>query len=163
MVRGHDGDEIYEISSLTRTLLDTVKDSFAENHAKIVFMAEEDRFRSTSNQSVKQIYELAKKYGTTFDFIDVEFVNPDLHPEQVKKYLQHSENAKLESSDVVFEGPSGQYKIVSTNNFLTTDSESGKVIGFARREADHGHADVAGYPRMRSPILSPVTARIPKI
>lgn len=61
----------------------------------------------------------------------MEFVNPDLHPEQVKKYLQHSENAKLESSDVVFEGPSGQYKIVSTNNFLTTDSESGKVIGFA--------------------------------
>lgn len=45
------GDEIYEISSLTRTLLDTVKDSFAENHAKIVFMAEEDRFRSTSNPS----------------------------------------------------------------------------------------------------------------
>ncbi len=124
-------DEIYDISPLTYSLLDTVKSSFGEDKAKIVFMSEEDRVRSSSDKTLREVYELTKKYEAAFDFIEVDFVNPDLHPERVKQYLRHAENARLEPTDIVFEGPGGQYKILSPNNFLTTDSESGEVIGFS--------------------------------
>lgn len=125
-------DRLYEISDLSRTLLSTVEERCKDGReAKIVFMGDEDKIQSTSNNYMKQIYELARKYESEFDFIKVDCIDPDLHPDRVKKYLQHSENAVLNESDVVFEGPDGQYKIVNYKTFLTVDSESGKVFAFS--------------------------------
>ena len=125
-------DNLYEISDVTRTLFGSVEDRFADGKkAKIVFMTDEDRLKSTTDSTMKRIYELARKYESEFSFIEVGCVNPDLHPDQVKQYLRHSENAVLNQTDVVFEGPDGQYKIVNANAFLTKDSQSGNIIGFA--------------------------------
>lgn len=125
-------EQLFDISDSSYQMLGAVKDNFADGgKAKIVFMTDEDKIMTTSNSYMKQIYELAKKYENAFDFVQVDCIDPDLRPDQVKKYLQHSENAKLTASDIVFEGPGGKYKIVNYKAFLTVDSESGEVFAFA--------------------------------
>lgn len=125
-------EQLYEISDMSDTMLNAVRDNFKDGgKAKIVFMADQDIIETTTSTYMRQIYELARKYEKRYDFVEVDCVDPDLHPDKVKKYLQHSENAKLSATDVVFEGPGGKYKIVNYKAFLTVDTESGEVFAFA--------------------------------
>lgn len=121
-------EQLFEISDTTRILFDNMKSSQnnAENlKVKIVFMSSETTLANTSYIMLKQVYEMAKQYEEEFDFIDIEFIEPNKTPEKVQKYLLHSvdkTSQTINSTDIYFEGPDGKYISVPYTHFYLTDS-----------------------------------------
>lgn len=123
-------EQLFEISDTTRVLFDDMKQSIPEGDkddfkVKIVFMSSETSLANTSYIMLKQVYEMAKQYEEEFDFIELEFIEPNKNPEKVQKYLLHSVDKTsntISSTDIYFEGPDGKYISVPYTLFYLTDS-----------------------------------------
>ncbi len=123
-------EQLYEISDTTRVLFDDMKSGLPEDKkdelkVKIVFMSSETAIANTSYLMMKQIYEMAKQYEEEFDFIELEFIEPNKTPEKVQKYLLHSvdkTSQTITTTDIYFEGPDGKYISVPYTLFYLTDS-----------------------------------------
>lgn len=123
-------EHLFEISDTTRILLANMKSSLPTEKAedlkvKIVFMSSETALANTSYLMLKQVYEMAKQYEEEFDFIELDFIEPNKNPEKVQKYLLHSvdkTSQTISTTDIYFEGPDGKYISVPYTLFYLTDS-----------------------------------------
>ncbi len=128
-------EQLFNISDTTHKLFDMMlselsdeqKDILYEKKVEIIFMNSEATVSTTSNENYRRVYEMAKQYKDEFSFIDLKFIEPDKNPELVQKFVIDSNKngaASIETTDIYFSGPLGNYFSVPYTGFYLSDSGS---------------------------------------
>ena len=117
----------YDISDASHTAFAALPEGSFD--AQIIFLTQRDILASTSNESIRMIWNLAEEYGRQFpDNISVIYKDLDKDVAFVKQYMNETRTT-LSKTQVIIQGKY-HARVLSFNAFFTTDQSTGSIATF---------------------------------
>ena len=115
-------EELYDISDASLNEL-----SDGKNDVSILFFAKEDKLADVGGSSLEMISKLAKKYGSLFPNVHVEYIDLVSQPNAANKYKKTSSDRVTQTTVIFTCEATGASKIVQRDGFFTfmTNSSTG--------------------------------------
>lgn len=117
-------EKLYGISDVSEEMLDPLGDT--DTQIRIVFLQDRDRIQESYYLNL--IYQCALTYTQTFDFIRIDFIDMEAHPQQVQKYMTTAAT-QLAKNNVIIENGS-DFRVIARDAFYYVDSETGDPVAF---------------------------------